>query len=151
MIPQVLPLQDLAIYGVLAAIVGSLFRVFQMGVGYSLTRGFGPRRRFRPGGNGSRTKSGSRGGIGLLGSAFVWVVTPLIEYPLAGKYQLSASLITATIVSGLAKLLSALTKGTVTAVADPREVHLLTLLNWVSVGSRSWPRSRAVTGSASPA
>ena len=71
----------------------------------------------------------------LLGSAFVWVVTPLIErYLLAGRYHLSASLVIATIVSGLAKLLSAFTKGTVTAVADPREVHLLTLLSWVSVG-----------------
>jgi Na+-driven multidrug efflux pump len=36
--------------------------------------------------------------------------------------------------SGLAKLMSAFTKGTVTAVADPREVHILTLLSWVSVG-----------------
>ncbi len=35
-IPHVLPLSDLATYGVLAAIAGSLFRVLQMGVGYTL-------------------------------------------------------------------------------------------------------------------
>jgi O-antigen/teichoic acid export membrane protein len=134
-IPHVLPLQDLATYGVLAAIVGSLFRVFQMGVGYSLT----PRLRA------AKTVQARRrllaheaklaGGIVLLGSVFLWVVTPLVErYLLAGKYHLSASLILATIVSGLAKLMSAFTKSTVTAVADPREVHILTLLSWVSVG-----------------
>ena len=35
-IPHVLPLHDLATFGVLAAIAGSLFRVLSMGVGYSL-------------------------------------------------------------------------------------------------------------------
>ena len=35
-IPHVLPLADLALYGVLGAIAGSLFRVLQMGVGFSL-------------------------------------------------------------------------------------------------------------------
>jgi O-antigen/teichoic acid export membrane protein len=134
-IPHVLPLQDLATYGVLAAIVGSLFRVFQMGVGYSLT----PRLRAAATVQARRRllahEAKLAGGIVLLGSVFLWVVTPLVErYLLAGKYHLSASLILATIVSGLAKLMSAFTKSTVTAVADPREVHILTLLSWVSVG-----------------
>ena len=35
-LPHVLPLADLATYGVLAAIAGSLFRVLQMGVGYTM-------------------------------------------------------------------------------------------------------------------
>jgi len=35
-IPHVRPLEDLATFGVLAAIVGSLYRVLQQGVGYSL-------------------------------------------------------------------------------------------------------------------
>jgi len=134
-IPHVLPLQDLATYGVLAAIVGSLFRVFQMGVGYSLT----PRLRAASTIQARRQllahEAKLAGGIVLMGSAFLWVVTPLVErYLLAGKYHLSASLIIATIVSGLAKLMSAFTKGTVTALADPREVHILTVLSWVSVG-----------------
>ena len=134
-IPHVLPLQDLATYGVLAAIVGSLFRVFQMGVGYSLT----PRLRAAATVQARRQllahEAKLAGGIVLLGSGFLWVVTPLIErYLLAGKYHLSAWLIIATIVSGLAKLMSAFTKGTVTALANPREVHILTVLSWVSVG-----------------
>ena len=35
-LPHLLPLTDLATFGVLAAIVGSLFRVLQMGVGYTM-------------------------------------------------------------------------------------------------------------------
>ena len=35
-IPHVLPLADLALYGVLGAIAGSIYRVMQMGVGFSL-------------------------------------------------------------------------------------------------------------------
>ena len=35
-LPHLLPLSDLALYGVLGAIAGSLFRVLQMGVGFSL-------------------------------------------------------------------------------------------------------------------
>lgn len=135
LIPHVLPLQDLATYGVLAAIVGSLFRVFQMGVGYSLT----PRLRAAATVQARRHliahEAKLASGIVLLGSAFLWLVTPWVErYLLAGKYHLTASLILATIVSGIAKLMSAFTKSAVTAVADPREVHILTLLSWVSVG-----------------
>jgi hypothetical protein len=134
-IPHVLPLQDLATYGVLAAIVGSLFRVFQMGVAYSLT----PRLRAAPTVLARRQllahEAKLAGAIVLVGSAFIWVVTPFIErYLLAGKYHLSASLIIATIVTGVAKLMSAFTKGSVTALAEPREVTFLTLLSWVSVG-----------------
>ena len=134
-IPHVLPLQDLATYGVLAAIVGSLFRVFQMGVAYSLT----PRLRAAPTVLVRRQllahEAKLAGGIVLVGSAFLWVVTPYVErYLLAGKYHLTASLILAAIVTGIAKLMSAFTKGTVTALAEPREVHFLTLLSWVSVG-----------------
>lgn len=134
-IPHVLPLQDLATYGVLAAIVGSLFRVFQMGVAFSLT----PRLRAAPTVIARRQllahEAKLAGGIVLAGSAFLWVVTPLVErYLLAGKYHLSASLILAMLLSGVAKLASGFTKGTVAALAEPREIHLMTLFSWVSVG-----------------
>ena len=84
-IPHVLPLQDLATYGVLAAIVGSLFRVFQMGVGYSLT----PRLRAAATVQARRQllahEAKLAGGIVLLGSAFLWVVTPFDRALPAGR------------------------------------------------------------------
>ena len=75
-IPHVLPLQDLATYGVLAAIAGSLFRVLQMGVGYTLV----PRLRVA-GSVMERRRLISHeaklvGGLVVAGSAAIWLVTP---------------------------------------------------------------------------
>jgi O-antigen/teichoic acid export membrane protein len=133
-IPHVLSLHDLATFGVLAPIAGSLFRVLQMGVGYTLV----PRLR-APG-----TVPERRGLIAheaklvavlvVAGSATLWVVTPLIErWVLEGKYQLTGPLLLAALVSGVAKIMDAFTKSTVTALATPAELSLVNLLGWASV------------------
>jgi O-antigen/teichoic acid export membrane protein len=134
-IPHVLPIQDLATFGVLAAIVGSLFRVLQMGVGYTLfpqlraAADVPARRRLIA--HEARLVST----IVLLGSASIWVVTPLIErWLLAGKYQLGGSLILASIVAGIAKVLNSFSKATVSALGDARELTLVNLAGWASVG-----------------
>ncbi|MGH7527964.1 MAG: hypothetical protein ACREMX_14820, partial [Gemmatimonadales bacterium] len=134
-IPHVLPLHDLAVYGVLAAIAGSLFRVLQMGVGYSLV----PRLRAAPDVPARRRliahEARLTGGVVLMGSAFIWFVTPLIErWFLAGKYHLAGSLVLATIVAGITKILSAFSKCTITAVGDARELKAVNLIGWFSVG-----------------
>jgi O-antigen/teichoic acid export membrane protein len=133
-IPHALPLQDLATYGVLAAIAGSLFRVLQMGVGYTLIP------RLRAANNVMQRRrlisheAKLVGGVVVLGSGFIWVVTPLVErWLLEGKYHLSASLLLAAIVSGIAKIMNAFTKSTVTALASPAELSLVNILGWVSV------------------
>jgi len=134
MIPHVLQLQDLATYGVLAAIAGSLFRVLQMGVGYSLL----PRLRAAPSVRARRRlitqEARLVGGIVLVGSAVIWFVTPLIErWFLAGKYHLTGSLVLAAICAGVAKILNSFGKATVTALADVRELTLVNLMGWVAV------------------
>ncbi len=134
-LPYVLPLHDLATYGVLAAIAGSLFRVLQMGIGYSLiprlrAAGDVPRRRKL-----IAQEAKLIAGVVTAGSLFIWFVTPLAErWFLAGKYHLSGSLVIAAIVSGVAKILNAFSKATVTALAEPREVAFLNMLGWASVG-----------------
>jgi O-antigen/teichoic acid export membrane protein len=135
MIPHVLPLEDLATYGVLAAIAGSLFRVLQMGVGFSLL----PRLRAAPDVPARRRLIAHEarliGAIVLLGSAFIWFVTPLIErWFLAGKYHLSGALVLASIVVGVAKILNAFTKSTISALGDSRELTLINLIGWGSIG-----------------
>ena len=133
-IPHVLPLEDLATYGVLAAIAGSLFRVLQMGVGYTLV----PRLRV------AATVVERRyliaheaklvGAMVVAGSVAIWLVTPLIErWFLQGKYHLAGSLLLAAVVSGVAKIMNAFTKSTVTALATPSELSLVNVLGWVSV------------------
>jgi O-antigen/teichoic acid export membrane protein len=133
-IPHVLPLEDLATYGVLAAVAGSLFRVLQMGVGFSLM----PRLRAAADVPARRKLIAHEArlvsAIVLLGSAFIWLVTPLIErWFLAGKYHLPGSLVLASIVVGVAKILNAFTKATVSALGDARELTLVNLMGWASI------------------
>ena len=133
-LPHVLPLTDLATYGVLAAVAGSLFRVLQMGVGYSLM----PRLRQAPDLRARRRLVMKElqlvAAVVLLGSAAIAVLVPLVEHWfLAGKYQLTAGLVLATIVSGIAKIANALTKAAATALASPRELSLANVSGWVTV------------------
>lgn len=133
-IPHVRPLGDLATFGVLAAIVGSLFRVLQQGVGYSLL----PRLRAASGVVEQRRLLAHEaklvGAIIVAGSAFIWVVTPPVErYVLAGKYHLTPVLIVAAIVAGIAKIINAFSKSSVSALANQRELAMVNYLGWVSV------------------
>jgi len=132
-IPHVRPLGDLATFGVLAAIVGSLFRVMQQGVGYSLL----PRLRAASGVVEQRRLLAHEaklvGAIILVGSGCIWAVTPLVErYVLAGKYHLTPALIVAAIVSGIAKIVNAFSKSSVSALANQRELSLVNYLGWVA-------------------
>ena len=135
-IPHALPIADLALYGVLGAIVGSLFRVLQMGVGFSLL----PRLR-AAGSVRERRRLVARegqlvGAIVLGGSLLIWFVTPLVErWFLAGKYHLGASLVAAAIVSGIGKIANAFTKAIAAALAEPRELSLVNACGWVSVAA----------------
>jgi O-antigen/teichoic acid export membrane protein len=133
-IPHVLTLRDLATYGVLAPIAGSLFRVLQMGVGYTLV----PRLR-APGTVPERRALIAHEAklvavLVVLGSVTLWLVTPLIErWVLQGKYHLTGPLLLAALVSGVAKIMDAFTKSTVTALATPAELSLVNLFGWASV------------------
>jgi O-antigen/teichoic acid export membrane protein len=135
LLPHLLPLEDLATYGVLAAIAGSLFRVLQMGVGYSLL----PRLRAAPSVIERRRLLLKEARlvvtVAALGALAIWVATPRIENLfLGGKYHLSAALVLAAVVTGFAKVLNGFAQSAVSALAEPRELHLVAVLGWVSVG-----------------
>jgi O-antigen/teichoic acid export membrane protein len=133
-IPRVLDLTALALFGVLGAIAGSAFRVLEMGVGYTLL----PRLRA------ADTVSERRhlvvyeaklvGGITLLASALIWFLTPPVEHLfLAGKYHLSGALVLAAIVSGIAKVANAFARSAASALADARELSLVNAFGWTAV------------------
>ena len=135
MLPHLLPLEELATYGVLAAIAGSLFRVLQMGVGYSLL----PRLRAAPGVIERRRLLFKEFrlvvAVAAMGSLVIWVATPRIEdWFLGGKYHLPGALVLAAVVTGFAKVLNGFAQSAVSALAEPRELHLVSVLGWVSVG-----------------
>lgn len=132
-IPHVLPLNELATYGVLAAIAGSLFRVLQMGVGYTLV----PRLRAAGSVVERRHLIAHEGKLSAAmvaaGSVVIWFVTPLIErWLLQGKYHLGTSLLVAALITGVAKIMNAFTKSTVTALATPGELSVVNLFGWGS-------------------
>ena len=134
LLPHLLPLEDLATYGVLAAIAGSLFRVLQMGVGFSLM----PRLRAAPGVLERRRllfrEARLVASLAVLGSLVIWVATPRIEeWFLGGKYHLSGALVLAAVVTGLIKILNGFAQSAVTALADPHELSLVSLLGWVAI------------------
>jgi O-antigen/teichoic acid export membrane protein len=135
LIARLLSLGELATYGVLAAIVGSLFRVLQMGVGYTLIP------RLRIAGSVAERRSLIRREVRLVlalvvgGTLAIWIVTPLVErWLLSGKYHLSVPLMIAALASGIAKVLNAFAKALVTALSEPREVTTVNVFGWISVG-----------------
>ena len=133
-LPHVLPLADLALFGVLSAIAGSLFRLLQMAVGFTLL----PRLR-------NATTVFERRQliahelrfaivIAVVGAAAILVLTPLIErWFLAGKYHLPFSLVAAALFSGVAKIAHAFAKAAATALATPRELAFVNGAGWMSV------------------
>lgn len=135
LIARLLSLGELATYGVLAAIVGSLFRVLQMGVGYTLIP------RLRVAASVSERRSLIRREIRLVtalvagGALAIWLVTPLVErWLLGGKYHLTVPLMLAALASGVAKVLNAFSKALVTALSEPSEVTTVNVFGWISVG-----------------
>jgi O-antigen/teichoic acid export membrane protein len=130
-IPDVLPLTELATFGVLAATVGSLFRVLQMATGYSLlprlagSPGILERRRLL------RHELALAALLIMVGAVFLWLVLPLIErYLLGSKYQLGVPLVIAAVLSGVAKVLRSISEASSKALAEPRELTLLNLWGW---------------------
>ena len=133
-LPHVLPLRELATYGVLGAIAGSLFRVLQMSVGYTLFPRLRAAKDVRQRRRLVAKEARLVGAVVLAGSVAIWIVTPAIErWFLAGKYHLAGSLVLAAVVSGVAKVFNAFTRATASALATPRELSAVNLLGWVSL------------------
>jgi len=128
--PRLLSLEDLARFAVVATLVGSPFRMLQMGAGYTLLprlrAATTPQARWRLIRHEALAVAliGGAGGIVLL-SAAPWIA----EHLLAGKYELSTGLMLAALVSGVAKLADAIATTMVWALANARQ---LAMLNWVS-------------------
>jgi O-antigen/teichoic acid export membrane protein len=64
----------------------------------------------------------------------IWLITPWVEHWLLhDKYHLAGSLLVAAVVSGTSKILGSFTRATVTALATPAELSMVSWLGWVSV------------------
>jgi hypothetical protein len=133
-LPHVLTVADLALFGVLGAIAGSVFRILQMAVGFTLL----PRLRNAATVLERRELIARELRFALViaaaGAVCVLAFTPLIErWFLAGKYHLPTALLVAALFSGFAKIAHAFARATATALATPRELALVNGAGWVSL------------------
>jgi O-antigen/teichoic acid export membrane protein len=134
LIPQLLTLEALATYGVLAAIVGSTFRMLWMGVGYSLVPRLRAATEIAERNRIFRRELQTVGLVVVFASAGIWVVTPpLVEWALDGRYVLPAPLILAALVNGVLKVGSAFGRAAATALGDNHQLGRLNVLGWASV------------------
>ena len=128
--PRLLTLEDLATFAVVASIVGSPFRMLQMGAGYTLlprlsTASSQEDRRLLV-----RREAVAVMVIGVAAALVILVAAPWVaEWLLAGKYELSSALMIAALVSAAVKLADGFATTIVWALANRRQ---LAMLNWVS-------------------
>lgn len=132
-IPKVLPLEALATFGVLAAVVGAPFRVLQLAAGYTLT----PRLRATVDATARRRLIRREGamitGILVVASAAAWLAIPLIStHVLEGRYVLGDALVLATLFAGAAKVADAFIVAIVSALGGRRTLARLGLSGWAT-------------------
>jgi O-antigen/teichoic acid export membrane protein len=125
----------LALFGVVAALVGSPFRMLQMAVLFTLVPNLrqaadaAARQRLL------RREMLLVAGVIAAGSGAIWAIAPpLAHWFLAGRYDLSAALMCAAIVSGVLKLCSAFATGTVIALAEDKGLRTLSAVSWATIG-----------------
>jgi O-antigen/teichoic acid export membrane protein len=133
-LPHVLPARDLATFGVLAAVVGSLYRVLQQGVGYSMVPRLRAAADVRERRHLVAREASVVGAVVLAGSVALYLAAPLIEQWLLGeKYRFGAALVLAALVSGVAKVVNSFTRATAAALATRAELAMINLLGWVAI------------------
>jgi len=125
---------DLALYGVVASLVGSPFRMIQSAVLFTLI----PEMRAAQGVRTRRRLLAREIGIvsaGLAcGAVILWLIAPPIaHWFLDGRYDLSDALMLAAIVSGLLKVCSAFATSIVVALGDEKDLRHIGLSAWSSV------------------
>lgn len=133
-LPPLLGLEALAVFGVLAAIVGSVFRVLLLAVGFTLVpdlrsaRTIAKRRRV------VLRESLAVGAVLLATTVALWYMTPLVVHFFVGdKYVLAPLLIAASLAAGWFKVFSSFGRSSVTALATPRQLALFNYAGWMSV------------------
>lgn len=132
-IPRALSLPDLATFSVLTTLAGSPFQMLNQGVGFALL----------PSLRGARDAADRRRvldqeilvvvGACALSAVTVWWVTPIVlHHVLAGRYELTGSLILATIAVGTLKPLGGIAVSAVNAVGSARELAILGGIAWTA-------------------
>ena len=133
--PQLLTLEDLATFAVATTLVGSPFRMLQMGAGYTLL----PRLSAAPSPE-ARRRLVRREAVAVMliagaGALVILFAAPWIAtWLLAGKYELPAVLMIAALVSGTVKLADGFATTMVWALGSARQLAFLNWVSWTCAG-----------------
>jgi O-antigen/teichoic acid export membrane protein len=133
-IPLTIGIEDLALFGVAASLVGSPFRMLQMAVTFTVIP------RLRDASSVDDRRRLLRREFLLFGivmgpaAIVIWLLAPRIaHWLLGGRYDLSTAIIVAMIISGLLKVLSAFGTSVVSALAPDKGLQLLSAASWVCI------------------
>lgn len=150
-IPEILSLEDLAVFAVLAALVIAPYRMLQAGISYTLfprlskTSSRSGRRRL------VRNEVFMMASAGVAAGTAVWYLAPWVtDVFLGDKYELGASLVAAGLVAGFARLAEAVGRALVSALGTNRDLRLYGTASWGSLAAAclgAWIGARwGVTG-----
>jgi O-antigen/teichoic acid export membrane protein len=135
LIPRLLTLEHLATFAVVATLVGSPFRMLQMGAGYTLLPRLSAAASREERGHLVRREAIAVGLMASAGASVLLLAAPWIaEWLLAGKYELSTALMLAALASGAVKLADRLATTIVWALGSPRQLALLNGVSWTCAG-----------------
>jgi O-antigen/teichoic acid export membrane protein len=132
--PALLGLEDLAILGVLLAIVGPPFRLIYLTFGSDLL----PNLRKIKDKSARLTLVSKHTAVALLSILPVWIViwfgVPLIQgHFLSDEYAMSGQLILAALVAGTVKGVSGIAQASVTALSSIRGMEIMGAVGWFSI------------------
>jgi hypothetical protein len=135
-IPKVLDMEALATFAVLAATVGSVFRILLLGVGYSLL----PALRAAPDVPTRRRLVGreARATLALMlvaSPAIWWGSIWLVDHLLTGRYVLTPGLVLAAMVTGYIRVGGAFARTIVSALGTARQLAALNLFGWIAIAA----------------
>lgn len=135
-IPNLLSLRDLAVFGVLAALVIAPYRMLQAGVAYTLFPRLGKTESRR------ERRRLVRGELrlvlpgALLGAVAVWYLAPWVTAEFLGdKYELGNALLLAGLVAGFAKLVESFGRALVSALGTNRELAIYGTTSWLALAA----------------
>jgi O-antigen/teichoic acid export membrane protein len=133
-IPLALTMEDLATFGVLAAVVSAPFRMIQLGIGYTIL----PRLRAATSPHAARRLIASELRVSALmcfgGTAAILLFGPwLIDLLVGDKYDVGLELFVAAIVVGYLRIWQGVAVASVTAVASTRVLGMLNRAGWVAL------------------
>jgi len=135
LIPKLLALEDLATFGVLAAIVLSPYKTLQVGVGFTTL----PRLRAAENVRARRrllVREALIVSVFVVGGGLVlaWLTPVVVEVVFRGKYEVGPGLIWAGLAVGALRTYSGLAKAAVMALCTTRELAVTGGLVWLAVG-----------------